>query len=80
MAAEKQISYNKEFDSKFQYNKKDLGVTYAKEGSVFKIWSPLSDEVTLYLYENGEAKQFAAYQMTCLSIAPCCQAGTLSWK
>lgn len=63
MATETQITYSKEFDSRFQYHKKDLGVTYTKEGSVFKIWSPLSDEVTLYLYENGGTTQQIAYPL-----------------
>lgn len=51
-------SYNKlfhtsEFDNKFFY-KGDLGVTYSKGSSIFKIWSPAATSIHLLLYKNGD--------------------------
>lgn len=53
---------NKTFDSIQQkivyleeqaYDKADLGLTYSKEQSTFKVWSPLAVSVTLNLYQTG---------------------------
>lgn len=55
MKAENRITYSKDFDNKFRYDGKDLGAACTKEGTVFKIWSPLADKVTLYLYSDGYA-------------------------
>ncbi len=53
MKAENRITYNKDFDEKFGYDGKDLGAICTKEKTVFKIWSPLADKVTLRLYPTG---------------------------
>lgn len=53
MKAENRITYSKEFDNEFRYDGKDLGAACNKEGTVFKIWSPLADKVTLCLYPDG---------------------------
>lgn len=53
MKAENRITYSKEFDNEFRYDGKDLGAACNKERTVFKIWSPLADKVTLCLYPYG---------------------------
>ncbi|MFR3816681.1 MAG: type I pullulanase, partial [Turicibacter sp.] len=35
----------KEFDEAFYYDGHDLGVTYTKEASTFKVWSPIATQV-----------------------------------
>ena len=64
MKTEKYLSYDKEFDKKFRYDGKDLGVTCSEEGSIFKVWSPLADKVELYLYKEAEAKDGEIHEMT----------------
>ncbi len=36
------------------YDGNDLGVNYSPEGTVFKIWAPTANEVSLKIYEKGE--------------------------
>ena len=69
------LHYNKEFDTQFRYDEKDLGAICSKEGTVFKVWCPLADSVTLHLYKDGrDSEEFAAYDMV-----PALR-GTWSWK
>ncbi len=42
----------KDFDKKYYYPFNDLGVTYSKEKTVFKIWAPLASKVELILKKN----------------------------
>ena len=56
MKAENRITYNKDFDNEFRYDGKDLGAACTKEETVFTLWSPLADKVTLRLYSNGNAE------------------------
>ena len=44
------------FNRKYAYDGNDLGVTYGKDKSVFKVWSPLSSSMKLRLYKNGTPK------------------------
>ena len=57
MKAENRIIYSKEFDQKFQYDGKDLGAVCTEEKTIFTLWSPLADQVTLRLYQSGNAKE-----------------------
>ncbi|MFI3329046.1 MAG: type I pullulanase [bacterium] len=41
-----------QFEKEFDYSG-DLGVNYSKAQSTFKVWSPLSDKITLRLYNQG---------------------------
>ncbi len=43
-----------QFKKEFDYTG-ELGAIYSKEKTVFKVWSPLSDKITLRLYEQGLA-------------------------
>lgn len=36
------------------YQGKDLGLTYSKKASAFRIWSPTAQQAELLLYKNGE--------------------------
>ena len=42
-----------EFEEAFYYDGDDLGATYSKESTTFKVWSPLASEVKVLLYKNG---------------------------
>jgi|GEM_PF-19838 len=39
-------------DARFYYGGADLGLTYTKERSVFKVWAPTAKKVSLMLYED----------------------------
>lgn len=39
------------------YEKNDLGLSYTKERSVFKVWSPLAEIVTINIYETGAIEE-----------------------
>ena len=49
-----------EFDNLYTYNGDDLGVTYTKSDSLFKVWSPLSSSIKLRIYDNGTPKSVSA--------------------
>lgn len=51
----------KEFDELYSYNGDDLGATYSRESTTFKLWSPLSDRV--YLKLEKEENSFLLYEM-----------------
>lgn len=42
------------FDDAFTYDGDDLGATYTKEKTGFKVWAPTASEVSLNLYEQGD--------------------------
>ena len=42
------------FLENYTYTGDDLGATWSKESTTFKVWAPLASEVTLNLYENGK--------------------------
>lgn len=52
MKTDRYIRYEKEFDAKFEYTGRDLGVSCKEEGTIFKVWCPLADRVTLHLYTD----------------------------
>jgi pullulanase len=45
-----------EFVKNYTYEGDDLGVTYSKESSTFKVWSPVSSKVSVRIYDNGTPK------------------------
>ena len=47
------IALTKEFDDLFYYDGDDLGAHYTPGVTTFKVWSPLSTEVTLKVFRNG---------------------------
>ncbi len=48
------ISLCEEFDDLYYYDGHDLGNTYTKEGTTFKVWAPLSTGVILKIVKNGK--------------------------
>lgn len=61
------IFESKEFEEKYSYDKKDLGANYYKEKTIFKVWAPTAEEVSVNLYRNGnpleEEKSFKCVKM-----------------
>ena len=53
---------SKEFDELYAYDGDDLGSTYSKKSTTFKLWSPLADKVSLKL-EVSEDK-FVLHEMS----------------
>ncbi|AIE61072.1 type I pullulanase [Bacillus methanolicus] len=41
------------FDERFYYDGNDLGITYSKEKTIFKLWAPTAVKVKLKLHEPG---------------------------
>lgn len=41
-----------EIDEKYAYNGDDLGAVYSKEKTVFKLWAPLAESVSVHLYHT----------------------------
>ena len=39
--------------SKFYYPGNDLGLTYSKKASTFKVWSPIAKSISLVLYKDA---------------------------
>lgn len=42
------------FNEQFYYEGNDLGATYSKSETVFKLWAPTAEAVTLKLFEKGQ--------------------------
>lgn len=42
----------KEFDETFRYDGNDLGITYAKENTTWKVWAPTATAVRLRIYKE----------------------------
>ena len=41
---------SEEFEDKYTYTGSDLGITYTKESTTFKVWAPTAEKVMLKLY------------------------------
>lgn len=57
------LSMCKEFDDLYYYDGDDLGCTYTKERSLFKVWAPLSTGVILKVHRVKDGKE-ELYPMT----------------
>ena len=44
-----------EFEAEFTYEGDDLGATWNKESTFFRLWAPTAEEVQINLYESGTA-------------------------
>lgn len=42
----------KDVEEKFRYTGNDLGATYSKKNTVFKVWSPFAEDVSVLLYHK----------------------------
>ena len=56
------ILNSEEFEDAFYYDGDDLGATYSKESTTFKVWSPFAGDVKVYLYKNGGKGIGSAYE------------------
>lgn len=61
--------YTDSYDQKNKYDGTDLGCTYTKEATTFKVWSPEATKVTLKRYATGSdgekgAKDLGTVEMT----------------
>ena len=50
------------FDEDFYYDGDDLGATYSKEKTTFKIWAPLASKVSLFIRKSNN-DNFITYKM-----------------
>ena len=58
-----------ELDSKYRYNGADLGATYTKEATTFKVWAPTATSVKVNFYATGSddeegAKNLGSKELT----------------
>lgn len=44
---------SKEFHEKYLYSGEDLGAVYTEDKTIFKVWAPTADAVTVNLYRTG---------------------------
>ncbi len=44
----------KEFEDKYTYTGNDLGASYSKNKTVFRLWAPTAQEASVNLYESGK--------------------------
>lgn len=44
----------KEFEEKYTYTGNDLGATWTKDSTTFRVWAPTAESVSLKFYENGD--------------------------
>lgn len=47
------IYSTEEFEKEFTYTGDDLGATWSKESTTFRVWAPTTEVMTLKLYESG---------------------------
>lgn len=47
------IYSTKEFEDEFYYDGDDLGATWTKEKTTFRVWAPTAEEMSVNLYESG---------------------------
>lgn len=52
----KNIYSTKDFEDKYTYTGTDLGATWSKESTTFKVWAPTAEEVSVRLYKGGDAR------------------------
>ncbi len=48
-----QLFKTETFDREFTYEGDDLGATYSEDKTTFKVWSPVSSEIKVRIYNNG---------------------------
>lgn len=50
------IYSTEEFENQYTYEGNDLGATWSKESTTFKVWAPTADNMTVRLYPQGDAR------------------------
>lgn len=54
---------NQELDSKYAYSGDDLGATYSKASTTFKVWSPTATDIKVNLYTKGSDDEEGAEKL-----------------
>jgi len=52
----KNIYSTEEFEKEYTYNGTDLGATWSKEKTDFRVWAPTAESVSVNLYAGGDAR------------------------
>lgn len=64
----KKYFMSKEFKENYVYDGNDLGLTYKKDGSIFKVWAPTASDVSVNIYTTGSeaegGEKLGTYPMT----------------
>lgn len=60
----KKYFISEEFKKQYIYDGNDLGVTYNKDGSIFKVWAPTASEVSVNLYSAGSEMEGGVHEGT----------------
>lgn len=55
--------YRKEFDEKYRYDGKDLGVVCSEGHTIFRVWSPLAEKIELRLYRDGQSTECETFRL-----------------
>ncbi len=50
------------FDMLYQYNDDDLGFTYTKDKTIFKVWSPVAKELELELIDTNDTVRYLDFK------------------
>lgn len=50
----KRLFESEEFEKEYFYKGNDLGVTLTEKETIFKVWAPTAEKITLKLYQSGE--------------------------
>lgn len=57
------IYSTEEFEEAYTYTGNDLGATWSKESTTFKVWAPTAEEAYVNLYESGTPNSDDAYEI-----------------
>ncbi len=52
-----------EFEEAYTYNGDDLGATWSKDATAFRVWAPTAEAAYVNLYESGTDKSDAPYEV-----------------
>lgn len=55
LSVDSSIYSSEAFESAYAYTGNDLGATYKSDKTVFKVWAPTAESVSVLLYSKGEA-------------------------
>lgn len=53
----REIFNSQDFEEEYYYEGNDLGANYSKEKTIFKVWSPTAEKISLNLYNKGSEEE-----------------------
>ncbi len=65
----KYTTASQQLDSKYGYDGKDLGATYTKQGTTFKVWAPTATSVNVNLYTRGSDSEQGARKISTTALS-----------